>query len=64
VGRAAAGNRLLNIIARSSCRTNTVTTDGKPVRNPDATAGLFQGCAFPWLDVLGNVLFGLKLKPV
>jgi len=57
---------LLNIIAGlDSPDTGQVLADGKPVR----AAGqermmMFQESAlFPWLDVTGNVLFGLKLKP-
>jgi NitT/TauT family transport system ATP-binding protein len=57
---------LLNIIAGLELPdSGCVTADGKPV----ADAGsdrlvLFQEAAlFPWLDVLGNVMFGLNLKP-
>ena len=39
--------------------------NGKPVVAPGRERlVMFQEAAlFPWLDVLGNVLFGLKLKP-
>src|SRR5207247_6802322 len=45
--------------------SGTVLADGKPVTGPGRERlVMFQEPAlFPWLDVFGNVLFGLKLKP-
>ena len=45
--------------------TGTVEIEGKRVSEPDRDRTMmFQEHAlFPWLDVLGNVLFPLKLKP-
>jgi NitT/TauT family transport system ATP-binding protein len=57
---------LLNIIAGlEKPDTGTVLADGKPVMGPGRERlVMFQEPAlFPWLDVFGNVLFGLKLKP-
>ena len=57
---------LLNIIAGLEKPDNgTVMADGKPVSAPGRERlVMFQEPAlFPWLDVFGNVLFGLKLKP-
>src|SRR5947207_9363230 len=57
---------LLNIIAGlEKPDSGTVLADGKPVRGPGRERlVMFQEPAlFPWLDVFGNVLFGLKLKP-
>src|SRR5213595_4313079 len=57
---------LLNIIAGlEKPDSGTVLADGKPVTGPGRERlVMFQEPAlFPWLDVLGNVLFPLKLKP-
>jgi NitT/TauT family transport system ATP-binding protein len=57
---------LLNIIAGLEMPDGgTVMADGKAVTGPGRERlVMFQEPAlFPWLDVLGNVLFGLKLKP-
>jgi NitT/TauT family transport system ATP-binding protein len=57
---------LLNIIAGlEKPDSGTVLADGKPVTGPGRERlVMFQESAlFPWLDVFGNVLFGLKLKP-
>jgi len=57
---------LLNMIAGLEKPDNgTVMADGKPVSAPGRERlVMFQEPAlFPWLDVFGNVLFGLKLKP-
>src|SRR4029078_666453 len=56
---------LLNIIAGlEKPDSGTVQADGKPVTEPGRERlVMFQEPAlFPWLDVLGNVLFGLNLK--
>src|SRR5216117_555927 len=57
---------LLNIIAGlEKPDSGSVLADGKPVTSPGRERlVMFQEPAlFPWLDVLGNVLFGLNLKP-
>jgi len=57
---------LLNIIAGLEKPTSgRVLTDGKAVIEPgrDRMVMFQEHALFPWLDVLGNVLFGLKLKP-
>ena len=67
VGASGCGkSTLLNIIAGlEKPDSGTVLADGKPVKAPGRERlVMFQEAAlFPWLDVLGNVLFGLKLKP-
>src|SRR5438034_6247128 len=57
---------LLNIVAGlEKPDSGTVLADGKPITGPGRERlVMFQEPAlFPWLDVFGNVLFGLKLKP-
>src|SRR6266550_648723 len=57
---------LLNIIAGlEKPDSGRVLADGKPVTGPGRERlVMFQEPAlFPWLDVFGNVLFGLRLKP-
>ena len=57
---------LLNIIAGlEHPDAGRVLADGKPVSEPgrDRMVMFQEAALFPWLDVLGNVLFGLKLKP-
>ena len=66
VGRSGSGkSTLLNLIAGlEKPGQGRVLADGKPVTGPGADRMMmFQEPAlFPWLDVIGNVLFGLKLK--
>ena len=57
---------LLNIIAGLELPdTGQVLADGKSVTGPGRERMMmFQESAlFPWLDVMDNVMFGLKLKP-
>lgn len=57
---------LLSIIAGLEKPTSGLTLmDGKPVTQPgrDRMVMFQESALFPWLDVMGNVLFGLKLKP-
>lgn len=67
VGRSGCGkSTLLNIIAGlEKPDRGHVLADGRPVTGPGGDRMMmFQDSAlFPWLDVIGNVLFGLKLKP-
>ncbi len=57
---------LLNLIAGlDEPDSGRILTDGQPIHGPGRDRMvLFQEHAlFPWLDVMGNVLYGLKLKP-
>ncbi|HWN23944.1 MAG TPA: ABC transporter ATP-binding protein [Candidatus Sulfotelmatobacter sp.] len=57
---------LLNIIAGlEKPDSGNVLADGKPITSPgrDRLVMFQESALFPWLDVFGNVLFGLKLKP-
>jgi len=67
VGASGCGkSTLLSIIAGlEKPDRGTVKADGKPVTAPGRERlVMFQEPAlFPWLNVLGNILFGLKLKP-
>ena len=67
VGASGCGkSTLLNIIAGlEKPDSGVVLADGKPIAGPGRERlVMFQEAAlFPWLDVLENVLFGLKLKP-
>lgn len=57
---------LLNMIAGLDFPDQgTIMADGKQVIEPgrDRMVMFQESALFPWLDVLGNVLFGLKLKP-
>lgn len=57
---------LLNIIAGlDDADEGSVSTDGKPIDGPgrDRMVMFQESALFPWLDVLDNVMFGLKLKP-
>jgi NitT/TauT family transport system ATP-binding protein len=57
---------LLNIIAGlEKPDSGRVLADGKPIISPgrDRLVMFQESALFPWLNVLGNVLFGLKLKP-
>src|SRR5206468_7476926 len=67
VGASGCGkSTLLNIIAGlEKPDTGVVLADGKPISGPGRERlVMFQESAlFPWVDVFGNVMFGLKLKP-
>jgi len=57
---------LLNMIAGLEfADSGTIMSDGKKVTEPgrDRMVMFQESALFPWLNVLGNVLFGLKLKP-
>ncbi len=57
---------LLNIIAGlERPDSGQALMDGKEITEPgrDRMVMFQESALFPWLDVLGNVLFGLRLKP-
>jgi len=57
---------LLNIIAGLETPDHgVVLADGKPVTGPgrDRMVMFQESALFPWLDVLGNLMFSLKLEP-
>ncbi len=57
---------LLNLIAGlEKPDRGVVLLDGEPVRGPgrDRMVMFQEAALFPWLDVTGNVMFGLNLKP-
>lgn len=57
---------LLNLIAGLyKADSGKILTNGNPVVAPgrDRMMMFQEHALFPWLDVLGNVMFGLKLKP-
>jgi NitT/TauT family transport system ATP-binding protein len=67
VGASGCGkSTLLNMIAGlEKPDSGTVSADGRNVSEPgrDRLVMFQESALFPWLDVLGNVLFGLKMKP-
>ena len=57
---------LLNLIAGlEKPDRGELLMDGEPVREPgrDRMVMFQEAALFPWLDVTGNVMFGLNLKP-
>jgi len=57
---------LLNIIAGlDEADEGTVSSDGNLIAGPgrDRMVMFQESALFPWLDVIDNVMFGLKLKP-
>src|SRR6476661_6892429 len=67
VGQSGCGkSTLLNIIAGlEKPDRGEVLASGSPILEPgrDRMVMFQEHALFPWLDVMGNVLFGLKLKP-
>jgi NitT/TauT family transport system ATP-binding protein len=67
VGQSGCGKTtLLNIIAGlEKPDTGKVLASGAPIAEPgrDRMMMFQEHALFPWLDVMGNVLFGLNLKP-
>ncbi len=66
VGQSGCGkSTILNLIAGlDTPSTGKVSMNGKPVKGPgrDRTVMFQEAALFPWLDVLGNIMFGLRLK--
>jgi NitT/TauT family transport system ATP-binding protein len=57
---------LLNIIAGlEPADGGSILADGAPVSGPgrDRMVMFQEHALFPWLDVMGNLMFGLRLKP-
>ncbi len=57
---------LLNMIAGlEKADSGRVLADGKPITGPgrDRLVMFQESALFPWLDVFGNVMFPLRLKP-
>src|SRR5262245_34066048 len=56
---------LLKLIARLDFPYNgTIMADGKPVTGPGSDRMMMfqENALFPWLNVIQNILFGLRLK--